>query len=123
MSSCDRRIAIGLKYCGGCKPNYDRLALVDQIRQRIAPNAVLVCHDHPGAVMILAVQGCPTACADLTPFEHLPVFIVRRMEEAEAFIEYLQSRLSEQLNRQTAKCAIDPGKRRNADRTENATEW
>ncbi|MDA8140052.1 MAG: hypothetical protein M0036_15495 [Desulfobacteraceae bacterium] len=87
---------VGLKYCGGCNPNYDRVALVAYLRQRLAGQIVFVRYDQPEAEMILAVEGCPTACADLASFEHLPVFIIKRPSEAEEFIMYVENRLNEQ---------------------------
>lgn len=94
MSSSGRPLIIGLKYCGGCKPDYDRVALAEKIAHRLAGTAVLVRHDHPGVALILAVQGCATACADLSPFEHLPVFIITRPKEVDAFIEFVQDWLN-----------------------------
>ncbi len=88
-------LKIGLKYCGGCKPDYDRVALVEQIRTRLGGKAQLVRPDTDGISLILAVHGCPTACADLTPFEGLQVFSVTRPEEGERFVAYVKSILAE----------------------------
>ncbi|MBI5895242.1 MAG: hypothetical protein HZB24_04260 [Desulfobacterales bacterium] len=66
---------VGLKYCGGCKPNYDRVALVDEIRRRLDHQVIWVRADDPTAELILAVHGCLTACADLEPYRAKPIFV------------------------------------------------
>ncbi len=86
-------LKIGLKYCGGCKPDYDRVALAEEIRARLGPSAVFVRPDSEAVDLILAVQGCPTACADLTPFGHLPVWPITSPDGAGPFIRHIQNRL------------------------------
>ena len=54
---------IGVKYCGGCNPRYDRVALVERI-QRGQPEDIFegaipgVCYDQ-----LLVVCGCSAQCA------------------------------------------------------------
>ena len=83
-------LRIGLKYCGGCKPAYDRVALVDEIKERLGGRAEFVPADSADVSLILAVQGCPTACADLSAFRDRPIWSITRPEQAEAFIEHIQ---------------------------------
>jgi len=84
-------LKIGLKYCGGCKPNYDRVALVDHIKARLKGIAQIVPPDSEGIAFILAVHGCQTACADLAPFDSLQVFSVTGPEAGERFVAYVES--------------------------------
>jgi len=82
-------LRIGLKYCGGCKPAYDRVALVDDIKWRLGDRVVFVPADSSDVFLILAVQGCPTACADLSAFRDRNIWSITRPEEAEAFIRHI----------------------------------
>lgn len=83
-------MTVGLKYCGGCKPNYDRVALVENLQRRLDGQVVWVRADDPAAELILAVHGCPTACAELAPFQEKPIFAVTGPEGAEAFVRHVQ---------------------------------
>ena len=83
-------LRIGLKYCGGCKPAYDRVALVDEIKERLGDRVEFVPADSDDVLLILAVQGCPTACADLSAIRDRPIWSITGPEEAEAFIENIR---------------------------------
>lgn len=61
----ESRAAIGVRYCGGCNPRYDRVALVKKLEsffpgERFAPA-------QPGAQhpAVVAVCGCPNKCVNL----------------------------------------------------------
>lgn len=70
MSEHKRNVSplrIGIKYCGGCNPGYDRAALATKIQRALSEEVLLVDpEDDPH--WIIAMQGCPTACADIGPF-------------------------------------------------------
>lgn len=83
-------LRIGLKYCGGCKPAYDRVALVDEIKERLGDRVEFVPADSDDLFLILAVQGCPTACADLSAYRDTPIRSITSPEEAEAFIAHIR---------------------------------
>ena len=90
MSSNAAVVTVGLKYCGGCKPDYDRVALVETLRRRLGDRVIWVRADDPAAEMILAVHGCLTACADLEPYQAKPIFAITGQETAEAFVRQVQ---------------------------------
>jgi len=87
----DGQLKIGVKYCGGCNPTYDRVALVKEVEGRLRGKASLVRADSEGVTLVLAVEGCATACADLSPFEGLEVWIITCPEGAEPFIRYIEA--------------------------------
>jgi hypothetical protein len=91
MSSTTAAVAVGLKYCGGCKPDYDRVALVEEIQRRLGDRVAWVRADDPVSELILAVHGCLTACADLAPLGSKPVFAITGPGQAEAFIHYVET--------------------------------
>jgi ketosteroid isomerase-like protein len=99
MTSDKPPLRIGLKYCGGCKPNYDRVALVRRLAGRLGQTALFVGPDGGDLDLVLAVYGCPTACADLSRCKAPVVWPISRDGDADRFIEYIE-------NPQTAKGAV-----------------
>jgi hypothetical protein len=78
---------VGIKYCGGCNPEYDRVALVEQIKSALKGKAKFVSAQNEGVEIILAVQGCATACADLSPFKGIEIKLITKAEDAGRFIK------------------------------------
>jgi len=74
-------LTIGVKYCGGCNPEYDRAALAEEIAAILRPRARFVPADEKGVDLVLAIHGCPTACADLSPFGGDRIVNVRAREQ------------------------------------------
>lgn len=58
------RRAVGLRYCGGCNPRYDRVAAVERLRTRL-PDLELR-PAAPEQETVLVVCGCPARCADVS---------------------------------------------------------
>lgn len=79
-------LKVGIKYCGGCNPHYDRVAIVKRIADRLAGKVEIVALDHDQIDLVVAVEGCSTACADLTSFKDKAIRIVMQPENAEEFI-------------------------------------
>ena len=94
MKRNDKKLKIRVKYCGGCNPNYDRVALVGAIETRLSGKASFVAADSNGISVVMAVVGCSTACADLSPFEGMEVRVITCPEDAELFIRDLEDRAS-----------------------------
>lgn len=88
------QLKIRIKYCGGCNPNYDRVALVRQIEERLGDKVSLVGAESEGIDLVLAVMGCSTACADLTPFAGQEIRIITSPADAELFIRDIEARSS-----------------------------
>ena len=82
-------IKVGVKYCGGCNPTYDRSERVEDLKRRLNGKAKFVPPDSEGVDLILAVEGCETACADLSPFEGKRIFIMTGVEDADRFIKLI----------------------------------
>jgi 4-hydroxybutyrate CoA-transferase len=79
---------IRIKYCGGCNPGYDRSFLVERIKTRMG-DAVKWVSSEPYD-LVIAVQGCETACADLAEFEGNDVLPVNSFDDAEAFPDRIE---------------------------------
>jgi hypothetical protein len=92
MKQGQGQLKIRVKYCGGCNPNYDRVALIRLIKERLGNRVALV--EGEGIALVLAVAGCSTVCADLTPFAGLEVRLITSPEDAEHFIRDLEATIS-----------------------------
>jgi len=94
MTRDQGKLKIAVKYCGGCNPNYDRVALVKKIEESLSGKAAFVATDSNSISVVMAVVGCSIACADLTPFRGLETRIITCPEDAELFIRDLEVRAS-----------------------------
>ena len=78
---------LGVKYCGGCNPYYDRVALVERIKSHLKGKAEFVSPSNDDVQLVLAVQGCRIACADLDSFQGKTVYIITCREDADTFLQ------------------------------------
>ena len=88
----DATVKIGVKYCGGCNPGYDRVALVKQIEESLRGEVEFVSPENKDVTLVLAVEGCSTACADLSAFQGLEIWKTGNIEDAEKFMEEMKAR-------------------------------
>jgi len=60
---------IGIKYCGGCNPSYERVEMVERIKFRFNDRLLFLHHDEPELEVMIFINGCQRACAwrDLNP--------------------------------------------------------
>jgi hypothetical protein len=91
-STVDTIVKIGIKYCGGCNPGYDRVAVVKQIEERLRGEVEFVSPESEEVALVLAVEGCSTACADLSAFQGLEIREITNIEDAEKFMEEMKAR-------------------------------
>ena len=80
-------LKVGIKYCGGCNPDYDRVALFKSIAKRLRGQAQFVSPEDADIDLILSVEGCRTACADLSSFDGVKIRIINQSQEAVDFIQ------------------------------------
>lgn len=88
---------IGLKYCGGCAPRYDRVEHVKAMERELRGLVTLLSPDAEGLEAILIVAGCPTCCVDASDFRPLPVLRIRCEADARRFIDDIRSEPSRDL--------------------------
>ena len=85
-------LKVGIKYCGGCNPFYDRVALVKRIERRLKGKVAFVSAAADDDVdLVLAVEGCNTACADLSSFDGKKIRIITQIEDADDFIREIST--------------------------------
>jgi len=86
-------VRVGLKYCGGCNPEYDRVALVRHIEESLQGRVKFVSPESEGVGLILAVEGCSTACADLSAFQGMEIQVITNIDGAKRFIKEIRAQL------------------------------
>ena len=79
-----------IKYCGGCNPDYDRIALVEDMKARLKGVVAWSCADADPFDRVVAVHGCRTACADVTAYPQHKVYHITSPEDAEALISLMR---------------------------------
>jgi hypothetical protein len=68
---------IGLKYCGGCNPSYDRVEYVRAIQEAAGDRIAWVPLDEGGFSTLLLVSGCDKQCVEMAEYEESGCRIVR----------------------------------------------
>lgn len=53
---------IGVKYCGGCNPHYDRKKAVENLKEKLIGSSVEPVRNNEEYDKILLVCGCPRTC-------------------------------------------------------------
>jgi len=86
-------VRVGLKYCGGCNPEYDRVALVRHIQESLQGRVEFVTPGSEGVGLILAVGGCSIACADLSAFQGMDIRVITNIDGAKRFIKAIRAQV------------------------------
>jgi hypothetical protein len=68
---------IGLKYCGGCNPSYDRVEYVQAIQKAAGDRIEWVSLDEGGFAALLLVSGCDKQCVEMAEYEESGCRIIR----------------------------------------------
>jgi len=55
---------IGIKYCGGCNPSYERVEFIQRVRSLAGDRFVFLLHDQQGLDGLITINGCLRACAN-----------------------------------------------------------
>jgi sulfite reductase beta subunit-like hemoprotein len=58
------RRKVGIKYCGGCNPSYERVEMIQQVQSLLKDRFTFSIHDQQDLDIMLLVSGCPRACAN-----------------------------------------------------------
>jgi hypothetical protein len=79
-------LKVAIKYCGGCNPDYDRVDIVKRIKQNLNEKVEFVSPDDENIDLVLAVEGCKTACADLSAVKATQIRIISKIDDAVDFL-------------------------------------
>jgi len=55
---------IGIKYCGGCNPFYERVEVIQRLQSLLEDRFIFAVDDLQDSDIMVLVSGCPRACAD-----------------------------------------------------------
>ena len=85
------KLKVAIKYCGGCNPDYDRTALVNRIKTLLSGQVEFASLNDESIDLVLTVQGCKTAGADLSNLTPFRIYGVTSVEDGERFIRLRHS--------------------------------
>jgi len=60
----DHMKKIGIKYCGGCNPFYERVEMIQRLRSLLQHRFIFAVNDLQDSDIMVLVSGCPRACAE-----------------------------------------------------------
>ena len=61
-------MTIGVKFCGGCNPMYDRGKLFEKTKEAYPDHAFEIADDTKEYEKLLVICGCERACADTSRY-------------------------------------------------------
>ena len=77
------KVQIGVRYCGGCNPRYDRVALVRRLESFFPEVEVVAAQPGKAYPAVLVACGCTARCADLSGLEADRTVMVSAPEDVE----------------------------------------
>ncbi len=83
---------IGVKYCGGCNPGYERVEVVEEVQSQGGERFLFLYHNQQDLDGLIAVNGCARACAakDLKPGE-IPCRSIASKDDLGSLVQWLLS--------------------------------
>ena len=75
-------VVIGIRYCGGCNPRYDRGAQARRFLQSLTSVRFTMVRPGETYAAILLICGCETACVTVTDLPPVRLLYVRSVHEA-----------------------------------------
>lgn len=82
---------IGIKYCGGCNPSYERVEIVRRVQSQLNHHFLFLRHDQPDVDGMILMNGCQKACAAETLNQTLPCYSVTGENDFKALMAWLKS--------------------------------
>lgn len=84
------RIKVGIKYCGGCSPQYERVNTLKYIMEHLKERIEITPLVTEEVRIILVIGGCRTMCADISAFKGKIIKTVACEEDARHFIDFIE---------------------------------
>jgi len=86
------RKKIGIKYCGGCNPTYERVEMILKAQSRLDHRFVFFLHDQTDVEALILMNGCSKACTlqDSNPTE-IPHCSITGENDFETLMGWLES--------------------------------
>lgn len=83
-------LRVGIKYCGGCNPSYERLEIVRRAQSRFDRRLLFIRHDQPDLDAMILMNGCQRACAVEDLNQTVARFSVAGENDFEALMGWLK---------------------------------
>jgi hypothetical protein len=84
---------IGVKYCGGCNPNYERVEMMGRVRSLVGERFLFLRYDQEDLDGMIHVNGCPRACAaNHSNQREGPCYSISGKDDLDSLIEWLNTR-------------------------------
>jgi len=83
---------IGVKYCGGCNPGYERVEMIERVQFRFHDRFLFLRHDEPDIEVTVFMSGCHRACAsrDFNSTE-IPYCSITEENDFDTLMDWLKS--------------------------------
>ena len=90
---------VGLKYCGGCNPSYERVEYVRRIQQAAGDRIEWVSIEEGGFDTLLVVNGCDKQCALMAEYDEAGWRVISIKEDRKEPEDILSMLLEEEERR------------------------
>ncbi len=79
---------VGIKYCGGCNPSYDRVKMLNQIKENFSFEFH---YAKPGIKydVLIIINGCKSNCANYENLDYKHKIIIRSEKDYGKAVELL----------------------------------
>ena len=89
-------LIVGIRFCGGCNPRYDRGKALDNIALKYPEIHFVLANEHDYYQVLLVICGCKSACANIKPYKRDFTLV---MDEA-CLLDDVLHQLMEKVRRQ-----------------------
>jgi hypothetical protein len=86
------RKKIGIKFCGGCNPTYERVGMIQHVQSRLGKRFLFLSRYRKDVEVLILMNGCSKACTleDSKPPE-IPYCSVTGEDDFEILMDWLKS--------------------------------
>ena len=85
----ERQKKVGIKYCGGCNPAYERVDLVQRVQLHLGGSIQFVRSDQPDSNGVIFVNGCKRCCATVDSDREKPYLAISEEDHFQLLIDWL----------------------------------
>ncbi len=87
----DIKKRVGIKYCGGCNPSYERVEWVERMKDQLGERFLFLPSRESNPDLLIFVNGCLRACALVeSELKTVPYFSVTHEGDFEHLISILK---------------------------------
>ena len=72
---------IGIKYCGGCNPDYDRDKIVSEVKKYLPDDISYIRADSENVDAVLVLHGCQRACTSRSSFIGKATYEISKIDD------------------------------------------